>query len=138
MKNRFDDGRYIKCDHQLTVSVTVDPSDDRKVLIEYVVPRRFQQEYLFVEVPTKSVKLIKPPKLYWDWLARRLMSPSQYKKLCEPHIADMHAQYFCCINKGDEVGARWAVIRGNVYAVPSWAWGALASLLLWLKHMVSH
>jgi hypothetical protein len=88
-------------------------------------------------VAKKPMRLAKPPKLIWSWLAQRLMSPAQYRRLCEPHIADMHAQYFECISKGDKKGARWAVIRGNVYAVPSWAWGAVGWLLVWIKHLLA-
>jgi hypothetical protein len=85
----------------------------------------------------KPVRLTKPPKLIWSWLAQRLMSPAQYRRLCEPHIADMHAQYFDCISKGDKKGARWAVIRGNLHAVPSWVWGVALTVLGWLKHWLS-
>jgi hypothetical protein len=85
----------------------------------------------------KPMRLARPPKLIWSWLAQKLMSPAQYRRLCEPHIADMHAQYFECISRRDWKGARWAVIRGNLYAIPSWVWGAVASILLWVKHWLT-
>lgn len=106
--------------------------------VDHVIPERFKQTMLFSpDEPRNPVKLAKPPKFIWSWLDGRLISPTQYRKLCEPHIADMHAQYFECISKGDESGARWAVIRGNLYAVPSWAWGVALTVLGWLKHWLS-
>jgi hypothetical protein len=75
----------------------------------------------------KAVRLAKPPKIYWSGLARFFMTNSRYKSLVEPHIADMQQEVYECLGRGDEWGARRAVIRGNIVAVPSWLWGVIAT-----------
>lgn len=74
-------------------------------------------------------KLVRAPRLVYGPLVQRFLPPAAYQRYVEPHIADMHAEYFACIVKGDERGARWAVIRVHLYVVPSWAWALLASLI---------
>lgn len=66
--------------------------------------------------------LVRPPCLMGTGILRRLLRPADYKRMVEPHIADMHKEYFACLARRDERGARWAVIRGNLYAVPCWVW----------------
>lgn len=66
--------------------------------------------------------LVRPPCLMGTGILRRLLRPADYNRMVEPHIADMHEEYFACLARRDERGARWAVIRGNLYAVPSWVW----------------
>jgi hypothetical protein len=73
--------------------------------------------------------VVAPPSLLGASLMRKFLRPADYKRIIEPHIADMHEEYFACLAKKDERGARWAVIRGNLYAVPSWLWGLVAQLL---------
>lgn len=41
----------------------------------------------------------------------------------------MHEEYFASLAKGDENGARWAVIRGHLYAIPSWVWSLVGQVL---------
>lgn len=70
-----------------------------------------------------------PPRLIYDGLLQRLLSPGAYKRYIVPHVADMHDEYFACLAKGDEAGARWAVIRGHLYVIPSWVWSLLGQVL---------
>jgi hypothetical protein len=74
-------------------------------------------------------KLVRPPQLVYAPLLQRFLPPAAYKRYVEPHIADMHAEYFACIAAGDQRGARWAVIRAHLYAVPSWIWALVGSLI---------
>lgn len=76
------------------------------------------------------VRLAMPPRFLWSGIARMVLSPAGYRRSCEPHIADMHQEYFECISRGDEWGARRAVIRAHLYAVPSWVWSLGAHLVL--------
>lgn len=78
---------------------------------------------------TDSRRIVLPPRLFYDGLLRRLMSPAAYKRYIVPHVADMHEEYFACLAKGDERGARWAVIRGHLYVIPSWVWSLIGQLL---------
>lgn len=61
-----------------------------------------------------------PPRLWLDWLLRRVMNPKAYRQNVEPKIADMHEQFFERLAAGDKPGAWWARIRGNYYATPKW------------------
>ena len=70
-----------------------------------------------------------PPRLFFDGLLRRFMSPGSYRRYIEPHVADMHEEYFACLINKDEIGARWAVIRGHLYVVPSSLWAQLGHVL---------
>jgi hypothetical protein len=85
----------------------------------------------------EGAKLPKAPALIWEGFARLIMSPTQFRKVCEPHIADMEHEYFECLNKGDKVAARWAVIRAHFYAIPGWLYGVIGTILWriaeWLK-----
>jgi hypothetical protein len=74
-------------------------------------------------------KLVRPPRLVYGPLLQCFLSPVAYKRYVEPHIADMHAEYFACIAGRDERGACWAVIRAHLYVIPSWAWALVASLI---------
>lgn len=78
-------------------------------------------------VATPRIQL--PPRLLYDGLLQRLLSPGAYKRYIVPHVADMHDEYFVCLAKGDEAGARWAVIRGHLYVIPSWVWSLLGQVL---------
>ena len=77
-----------------------------------------------------EVRIAKPPRLWWSWVAGMLMSPAGYRAYFAPHVADMHEQYFECLKRGNLWGARRAVIRANLYAVPSWIWGVIAHVLV--------
>lgn len=74
-------------------------------------------------------KLARPPKLWCTGILRRLMRPKAFTRYVEPCIADMHEEYFAALARNDESGARWAVIRGNLYATPAWLWALLAQVV---------
>lgn len=74
-------------------------------------------------------KIVLPPRLLFDGLLRRLMTPVSYKRYVIPHVADMHEEYFSCLAKKDNAGARWALIRAHLYVIPSWVWACLGQLL---------
>jgi hypothetical protein len=78
----------------------------------------------------KPVRLARPPRLAFAGLARLVLRAAAYKRYVEPAVADMHEEYFACLKRGDEGGAKIAVIKGNLYAVPGWAWALLAQLVL--------
>jgi hypothetical protein len=88
------------------------------------------QLWLRKSMEAPEVRLAKPPGLLFGSIARLLLKPPAYKRYVEPAIADMHEEYFACLARGDKRGARWAVIRGNLYAVPAWLWGVVAQLVL--------
>jgi hypothetical protein len=67
--------------------------------------------------------------LLYGRLLQRFLQPSVYKRFVEPHIEDMHDEYFKCLAKEDEGGARWAVIRAHLYVIPTWIWTLLATLI---------
>lgn len=78
-------------------------------------------------------KLVRPPRLVYGPLLQCLLRPSAYKRYVEPHVADMHEEYFACLAKGDERGARWAVIRAHLYVIPTWAWALIARVIEWIR-----
>lgn len=79
--------------------------------------------------PSKTHRIELPPRLFFDGVLRRLMPPAAYARYIDPHVADMHEEYFACLAKKDERGARWALIRGHLYVIPSWLWSQLGQLL---------
>jgi hypothetical protein len=70
-----------------------------------------------------------PPRLFFDGLLKRLMSPGAYDRYIKPVIADMHDEYYECLAKKDERSARWAVIRGHLNVVTSLVLSRLVRLL---------
>lgn len=78
-------------------------------------------------------KLVRPPRLVYAPILQRFLRPAAYQRYVEPHIADMHEEYFACIAKGDERGARWAVIRAHMYVFPTWGWALLARVIAWIR-----
>lgn len=94
-------------------------------LLEIVWRKLLSDKQECVETP----RIILPPRLFYDGFLRRFMRPAAYKRYIVPHIADMHEEYFSCLSKEDWVGARWAVIRGHLYVIPSWVWSLLGQLL---------
>jgi hypothetical protein len=78
-----------------------------------------------------------PPGILWTRIARAVMSPSRYRAVWEPHLADMRHEHAECIKFGDLRGARIAVVRAHFYSIPSWIWGvagsALAGVVRWLS-----
>lgn len=78
-------------------------------------------------------KLVRPPRLVYGPLLQCLLRPSGYKRYVEPHIADMHEEYFACLAKGNERCARWAVIRAHLYVIPTWAWALIARVIEWIR-----
>jgi hypothetical protein len=71
---------------------------------------------------TECTRVVLPPRLLFDELLGRFMSHSAYNRYIRPTIADMHHEYFQCLANKDKRGARWAVIRGHMYVIPSWVW----------------
>lgn len=82
-----------------------------------------------IPLPRRPLKLMHPPRLVYDRLLQRLLQPAVYRRFVEPHIEDMHEEYFQCLVQKDERGARWAVIRAHLYVIPSWGYALLASLI---------
>jgi hypothetical protein len=78
----------------------------------------------------ERVRLARPPRLAFAGFFRMVLKPAAYKRYVEPAIADMHEEYFACLARGDERGAKLAVIKGNLYAIPGWAWAVLAQVVL--------
>jgi hypothetical protein len=77
-------------------------------------------------VPKLEIRL---PRVVYDRLLQRFLRPAAYQRYVEPHIEDMHTEYFACIAARNERGARRAVIRAHLYVIPSWAWALVASLI---------
>jgi hypothetical protein len=84
----------------------------------------------------RQLCLVKPPRLIFGSIAQLLLKPAAFKRYVEPAIADMQEEYFACLSRGNEHGARWAVIRGNFYAVPNWCWAFMAQLLLKIIQLI--
>ena len=84
------------------------------------------------EVTAPPVRLAKPPRLWPSFIARMLTSKKRYRTQWEPLIADMNDEYFECLAVNDQWGARRAVIRANVNAIPRWVWALTLSLKLHL------
>ncbi|HWK51172.1 MAG TPA: hypothetical protein VNR40_14865 [Steroidobacter sp.] len=96
-----------------------------RALLEIVWRRLLSEKHERVE----TRRILLPPRLFYDGLLRRFLRPAAYKRYIVPHIADMHEEYFSCLSKNDEAGARWAIIRGHLYVIPSWVWSLLGQLL---------
>lgn len=82
---------------------------------------------------TSKFELLRPPRLVYRPILRRLLRPATYKRYVVPHIEDMHAEYFQCLAAGDERGARWAVVRAHLYAIPTGAWALIARVIEWIR-----
>jgi hypothetical protein len=79
--------------------------------------------------PTQPNRIVLPPRLFFDGLLRRFMPLGAYDRYIKPVVADMHHEYFECLARRDSRGARWAVIRGHLYVIPSWVYSRLLRLI---------
>ena len=70
--------------------------------------------------PISHTRTLPPPRVLLDELIGRFMSGGAYNRYIRPVIADMHHEYFQCMAINDERGARWAIVRGHCYLIPSW------------------
>jgi hypothetical protein len=99
-----------------------------RIVKRFKVSKRFIREYRVQ--PT-------PPDILWTRIARAVMSPTRYRAVWEPHLADMRHEHAECMKRGDLRGARMAVIRAHFYSIPSWIWGVAgqlaAGVVRWLR-----
>ncbi len=80
----------------------------------------------FTPVPEES------PDILWSPIARLFMSPTQYRSVWLPHVADMNFERSECLRRGDTRGAKWAVLRAHYYSVPRKLLAIPGVFLLWL------
>jgi hypothetical protein len=96
---------------------------DKEVMLQYHIP--------------PAMTTPDPPGILWTRIARAVMSPTRYRSVWEPHLADMRHEHGECMKRGDFRGARMAVVRAHFYSIPSWIWGvagsALAGVVRWLR-----
>src|SRR5260221_14051292 len=50
----------------------------------------------------QHVGLAKPPRIWWAWAMRLVISTKGYRAEFEPRIAEMYDEYYECIARGDE------------------------------------
>jgi hypothetical protein len=74
-------------------------------------------------------EIVESPKLLFLSCLRVVLTPDMDRRYLEPHVEDTYDEYFACLARNDPRGARWAVIRGTLYAIPSWLWALCSQIM---------